>query len=404
MRASLTLGADTRPLIIKYAGLATKMLTKRILFLLLLSVLLLVACTKPRDSEGLLPGSAPYSAAKASTPEAGSESTVPFAAAAAMTPSSDAESPTDLSSPSQGPPASGRTNMLMHNVILTEKPGFALRVRWLRGTMHPTQPGIVPSFDEPNSFVVDVEAGVVATTLDEISGLLNGGMLAGSPLEKVSLSAQGQQLKLNGTLHKGFPLPIEMVSDVSASPDGRIQLHAVKLRVLKLPVKSLLQSFHVKVSDLVNPKGAKGLQIVGNDIYLNIEQVLPPPAIRGKLTDAHIGSKSGDLITVFGNARPEVAKSREWKNFISLRGGAVNFGKLTMVHADLVLIDASDDEWFDFDLAHYQEQLVNGRIQMTPQAGLRVYMPDINKIPHTAENRSISPEWRKSRNLPPPAH
>lgn len=376
------------------------LLAKRIYFLVAV-VATLAACTKPRDPEGVLQGSRPFAAAavtsiSAATPQPG----IPFGAAT-TTSSPAVESPTDAASDIEVPPAL-RTSMVMHNVILTERPGFALRVRWLRGSMRPTRPGLVPSFDEPSSFMVDIEAGVVATTLEEISGLLNGGMLTGSPLANVSLSAQGQQLKLNGTLHRGLPLPIEMISDVSASPDGRIRLHAVKLRVLKVPVKSLLRSFRIKVSDLVNPKGAQGLQIAGDDIYLDVEKVLPPPTIRGRLTDAHIGSKSGVLITVFGNARPEVVKSKEWKNFISLRGGTVNFGKLTMVHADLVLIDASDDEWFNFDLARYQEQLVNGRIQMTPQAGLRVYMPDINKIPRSAENRGITPEWRKNRSATPP--
>jgi len=36
-----------------------------------------------------------------------------------------------------------------------------------------------------------------------------------------------------------------------------------------------------------------------------------------------------------------------------------------MTQADIFLIDASKDEWFSFDLTRYQEQLVNGRIQMT---------------------------------------
>jgi len=291
----------------------------------------------------------------------------------------------------------------MHNVMLSERPGFTLRVRWLRGTMRPTHAGVIPSFDEPNSFVVDVEAGVVATSLEEIAGLLNGGLLQGAPLEKVSLAAEGKQLKLNGTLRKGVSLPVEMLSNVDASSDGRIRLHVVKLRVLKLPVKGLLQSFRVNLEDLVSPKGATGIQVSGDDIYLNPQQVLPAPAIRGNLTDAHIGSKTGDLITVFGEARPEVTRSREWRNFIWLRGGTMNFGKLTMNHTDLALIDTSDDEWFGFDLMRYQEQLVNGHIQMTPEAGLRVYMPDIDKIPRTAQNRAINPEWMKNRNLPPPA-
>jgi hypothetical protein len=40
---------------------------------------------------------------------------------------------------------------------------------------------------------------------------------------------------------------------------------------------------------------------------------------------------------------------------------------------------------------------------MTPQAGLRVVMPDVHKIPPSAANRAISLEWRKTRNIPPPA-
>ncbi len=290
----------------------------------------------------------------------------------------------------------------MHNVILNERPGLQLRVRWLRAEMHPARSGGIPSFDEPSSFVLNIQAGVIATSLADISGILNGGLLKGSPLENVSLAAQGERLKLNGTLHKGVPLPIEMISDVSASPEGRVRLHMVKLRVLKLPVKALVRSFHVNVADLIGAQGATNVKVQGDDIYIDPEQILPAPAIHGDLTDVHIGSKTGDLITVFGDAHPEVKEVKEWRNFIRLEGGTVNLGKLTMAQADIVLIDASQDDWFDFDLTRYEEQLVNGRIQMTPEAGLRIFMPDISKLPSTEANRRINVEWMKNRNLPPP--
>ena len=292
--------------------------------------------------------------------------------------------------------------MVMHNVILVERPGFQLRVRWLSGFMHPTRPNVVPSFDQPDSFVLDIKDGIVATKLSEISDVLNGGMLKDTPLSHVSLSSQGDQLKLNGTLRKGVPLPIEMLSDVGTSPDGHIKLHVVKMRVLKVPVTGLLQSFHVKVGDLVGAKGAEGVKVVDNDLYIDPKQMLPAPAIRGKLSDAHIGHRTGDLVTVFGDARNEVAQVRQWRNFIRLIGGSVNFGKLTMSHTDLFLIDASDDEWFIFDLANYQEQLVNSTLQLTPDAGLRVFMPDFDKVPRNTANNRINLQWMKNRNLPPP--
>ena len=143
-------------------------------------------------------------------------------------------------------------------------------------------------------------------------------------------------------------------------------------------------------------------KVSGDEIYIDPGQILPPPRIHGKLTEVHIGNKTGDLVSVFGQARPEVIKVKQWRNFIRLRGGDVNFGKLTMNHADLFLIDDSNGEWFNFDLARYQEQLVNGRIQMTPQAGLRVFMPGIDKVPPNAANRTINMEWLKNRNVSPP--
>jgi hypothetical protein len=66
------------------------------------------------------------------------------------------------------------------------------------------------------------------------------------------------------------------------------------------------------------------------------------------------------------------------------------------------MVDLANDAWFDLDLAHYQEQLVNGYTRMTPQAGLQIFMPDLSTIPRTKENQDIGMEWIKNRNIPPP--
>ena len=291
----------------------------------------------------------------------------------------------------------------MHNVILNEEQGFKLRVRWLRAQMHPTRPGVVPSFDVPSSFSLDIEAGAVGMSLADLTAALNGGLLKDSPLRNVSLKPKGRQLQVNGTLHKGVALPFEMISDISASPDGRIRLHVAKLRVLKLPVKGLLEAFHLKAGDLVDPKGATGVQVDGDDIYFNPEEILPEPRKRGKLTDVHLAEKTGDIVEIYGPARPEVMKVKEWRNFIRLLGGTLEFGKLTMHYVDIVMIDISQDEWFNFDFNHYQEQMVNGYTRMTPQAGLQIFMPDIEKIPRNKVNKDISVQWMKNRNVLPPA-
>lgn len=193
--------------------------------------------------------------------------------------------PTQAASPVTLPQRqpSSETRVLMHNVVLYESPGPHLMVRWLRGLLHASRSNVIPSFDEPGSFVLDIQDGVIETSLSDLSAALNDGMLRGSPLQHVSLAGEGKQLKLSSTLHKGLPLPVEMDCDVSSSPDGRIRLHISKIHVLKIPVAGLLKTFDIKPGDLVGPKGAKGVEVAGNDIYFDPEQLLPEPRKRGKV-------------------------------------------------------------------------------------------------------------------------
>lgn len=321
-----------------------------------------------------------------------------------LKPTANASNPSsDVSQPNTKVPAAQTTQVWMHNVMLNEQSGLNLRVRWLRGRMIPTHNGVPPSFDEPSSFALDIEAGVLGVSLPEVEHALNNSMLQGTPLQNVSLTANGrQQIKLTGTLHKAVALPIEMIADIGPASDGRIHLHVEKLRVLKLPVKGMLELLHVKAGDLVASGGAKGIEVKGDDIYFDPQLILPDPQKRGTLTDVHIG-KLGDIVSVYGSARPEVQDVKQWRNFIQLHGGTLGFGKIIMRNTDIVMVDTSNDDWFNFDLDHYQEQLVNGYTRMTPQAGLQIFMPDIDRIPRTKTNRDISIQWIKNRNLAPPA-
>lgn len=287
----------------------------------------------------------------------------------------------------------------MHNVILSEGSGLNMRVRWLRAKLHSTRPAVAPSFDEKTSFRIDIDAGVVGMNLADLARALNGSLLKGTSIKNVSITPQGQQLKVNATLHKGIELPVEMISDVAAAPDGRIRMHIAKLRVLKVPMKGLLDVFHVTPADIVG-KGAKGMELVKEDIYFDPEEILPQPRKRGKLTKILI--RNGEIVQIYGAPRPEVRNLREWRNFIALRGGTLGFGKLLMQHTDIVMIDLSQDEYFKFDHEHYAEQLVNGYTRLTPQAGLRIFMPDIDRIPRTKANQNIGLEWMKNRNVAPP--
>jgi hypothetical protein len=296
---------------------------------------------------------------------------------------------------------SAPTTAYAHNLMLRKGPSFRVYVRWLHGQLIRAHRNVNPSFDDPDSFFIDVKTGVLRANIGDLNNFLNASALAKSPLKNITLSGDGNQIRLRGTLHKIIPLPIEMIGNMAVAPGNRIQIHVTKLNVLKIPFKALLGGFHISISDLFHPQGIPGIQVSGNDIFLDPPALLPPPRIRGQLTNVRIVNP--DIEEIYGNAQNEVERVEQWRNFIRLEGGTIDFGKLTMHQVDLTMIDISNDAWFDLDLAHYQEQLVNGYTRMTPQAGLQIFMPDLDELPRNKANQNISIEWFKNRTTPPPA-
>ncbi|MDQ2844053.1 MAG: hypothetical protein M3Y72_24035 [Acidobacteriota bacterium] len=296
---------------------------------------------------------------------------------------------------------SAPTNVSAHNLMLRKGPSFRVYVRWLQGQMARAARNVNPSFDDPDSFFLDIKTGVLRANIGDIGNFLNSGGLGTSPLKNITLSGDGDQMKLHGTLHKVISFPIELTGTLSIAPGNRIQIHVTKIDVLKIPFKGLLGGFHVTLAELFHPQGVPGLEVSGNDILLDTQTLLPPPHIRGQLTKLHIVNP--DLEEIYGDAQGEVTRVEQWRNFLKLSGGTIDFGKLTMHQVDLIMVDISNDYWFDLDLANYQAQLVNGYTRMTPQAGLQIFMPDLSKIPHTKTTQNIGIEWLKNRNLAPPS-
>ena len=293
---------------------------------------------------------------------------------------------------------SGPTAVSAHNLLLRKGPDFRVYIPWLRGRLVRTRRDVNPNFDDPESFLLNVDTGVIHANIGDIANFLNTNSFK-SPLKNIQLSGNGDQVKLRGTLHKIIPLPIELTGTLLAAPENRIQIHVTKLDVLKIPFKGLLGGLNVKVADVFHPQGVPGIQVLKNDIIIDTQIVLPAPRIHGTLTNVRVVNP--DLEEIYGNAENAVAATKEWRNFLQFRGGTIDFGKLTMHHVDLMMVDISKDPWFDLDLVHYQEQLVYGYTRMTAQAGLLIFMPDVDELPHTTSTQNINLEWLKNLNIPP---
>jgi hypothetical protein len=309
------------------------------------------------------------------------------------------------SAPAAGnvPSASDLTPTLVyaHNIQLRKGPDFRIYIVWIAGQMLRTNANVNPSFDEPDSFILKIEKGVIRANIGDIGKYLNSTTSKDSPLKNIDVQPEGELVKIRGTIKKVVPLPIEILGSLAATPDGLVRLHVQHISVLKVPVKGLLGTFDIKLSDLVPSTNVAGVTISGNDIVFDTEKLLPPPHIRGQLTTVRV--KVPDIEVIYGNAQNDPTQLAKWHNFIRFRNGALNFGKLTMHNADLTMIDAANEPWFDLDLVNYQNQLVNGDTRMTAQAGLEIYMPSLQQQAVRHAGQRVTLEWLKNRNtsLPP---
>jgi hypothetical protein len=292
------------------------------------------------------------------------------------------------------------TRVYAHNLLLRKGAEFRIYIRWIRGQMLRTHQKVNPSFDDPESFTLQIQKGIIRANIGDISNYLNAISTPDAPLHNISIQPEGDHLKLHGTVHKILPLPIELVGALSPTSDGRVKFHVTKLNVLKLPLKGILSGFHVELSDLVRAN-MPGVQIASNDIIFDTLKLLPPPHIHGQITAVLVSTP--DIEVIYGNAPNDDSELAKWHNFLRLSGGTLDFGKLTMRHVDLTMIDASQDPWFDLDLVNYQAQLVNGYTRMTAQAGLEIFMPDLDERAPQKAGQSITLEWLKDRNRSLPA-
>jgi hypothetical protein len=272
------------------------------------------------------------------------------------------------------------TRVEMVNVVIHLDPQLKLHIRRLYGKFLPTKKGTPPSFDDKNSYILDIDSAVIAVSAASMAYAMNAYVFAGpnAPLRNLRLTTEGGQIRQEGTLRKGPGIPFEMVGDIGATPDGKIRIHPVKMRVGPIPVKGLMKLFGLDMAKLINARHAQGITVDDNDIILDPAQMLPPPKMRGRVTSVSV--EGDEIVQIFGVAPSDSRAKPPTSNYMAYRGGLLQFGKLAMHDTDMRLIDEDPRDPFDFFPDHYQEQLVAGYSKTTATGGLLVYMPDYDKV------------------------
>jgi len=270
----------------------------------------------------------------------------------------------------------------MENVNFQVGRGVELRVLHLTGELAGAAPGKVPTFDDVNSYVIEIESARVAMTAASLTNLMNNVLFAGpdAPIKDTRVEIDGAELRQAGTLRKGVSVPFTMRTSLDVTSDGKLRLHPTSMKAAGIIPKGVLDFFGLHFKSLLKVRPESPMQVSGDDLLLDPARVLPPPRIRGKLTRAWIAD--GLVFEQFGAEKPthSITPPLASRNFMYYRGGTLRFGKLTMIDADLMLVDEDPSDPFDFSPAQYKDQLVAGYSKNTPDNGLVTRMPDLSDI------------------------
>ena len=283
----------------------------------------------------------------------------------------------------------GAVRTEMRHVDFHIDSGIVLHIQRLRGTLVPAAPGTTSTLDDKRSFSLSIHSAEIAIDTASLSTLLNRHVFGypGSPLKKLHVSTEGNQLVQSGVMHKGVDMPFRIRAVVGLTPDGRIRIHPTSVRVLGMGVTSAMKLFGVQLGGLIKLQPGHGASIDGNDFILDALEILPPPRIRGRLSSIAVGP--GGIDQTFSpspgqDLQPLRSLEAGTPNYMYFRNGKLRFGKLTMSDADLLIVDGDPANVFDFSLDRYNDQLVAGYSKSTTALGLVVHMPDFRTLDRTA--------------------
>ena len=285
---------------------------------------------------------------------------------------------------SQNPPTNekreGTVQTQMRNVTFHFSDTVAVEIKSLNGVLVPLGKNEFPNFDDKDSFNLRVSAAEIAMDSSDLANVLNSYVFARphSPLTQLSLSVEKGHLRVKGKLHDKGDIPFETEGILIPTADGRIRLHSEKIKAMHLPVKGLMDLFGIDLGSLIKEGKIPGVEAQEDDLILDLEQILPPPHIEGKVVSVRMEGEK--IIQIFGDSDTKTAKNIRAGNYMAFKNNRIRLGKLVMNDTDLILIDMDPKDPLDFFLDHYKEQLSAGYSKLMPDSGLRAYIKDYNKL------------------------
>jgi len=280
------------------------------------------------------------------------------------------------------------------NVNLPVLPDVVLHIRTLTGDMASTRPDTLVILDDQSSFEIRLRHARAAIGYADMSRLLNGHVLAyrGAPIRDLEVkrevdrdgdaAAAEERIELKGKLAKALGTPFEIEGVPEVTPDGKLRIRTKSIQAFDVEVRGLLDFLNIESEDLLGELAEHGIVFDGNDAILELDRLLPPPRMRGRLVSVAVEEDQiGFELAEQAGSRAVASETVPGdENNLSFRHGTIRLGRVTMNDADLRIVDLDPSDPFDFSFSGMNRQLVAGYARLGEDGGLTAYAPDAPDI------------------------
>jgi len=247
----------------------------------------------------------------------------------------------------------------------------------LSALLIPTDDSQPVILDDPSSFVFKPLHGSVVMPPSALTALFNQYLTdyPGTQLRALKVSATDDgQMHVTGDTQKvpGLWLPFEMIGPVKLVAGHLFVYQPEKVKIAGLPTKGLLDAINLQLSKLVQID-TEGAQLQGDNIVLDLNHALPPPAQVVHVKTMRIDQMGLhlDFTSPFDPDWPTPILDTD--SYVMLNGGDIKTFRTLVTNARMQLV-AENGGKLDTSLYSYREQIVGGHFGSTTSGELVAYL------------------------------
>jgi hypothetical protein len=228
------------------------------------------------------------------------------------------------------------------------------------------------NFKDMSSFKMNIQDGTLNLNAQELSAVVKKVASDQTNLLKdIRIDfAPGNRVNMDLKVKKFLNFNVKIEGNVTAnSVNNMVRVTPDKISVNKIPVKGILDFFHLQIGEIVKiGKPTGSFFTSGDSIYFSPTKLVDNPAIDGNITGVQTGIGSISIMLGKDGTTPYKPQPLYGSdNYLRLRGGNVDFSGFNLKEADVTLLDQTPQDPFDMDNDPSKKVITAGQVSI-PEA------------------------------------